>query len=100
MAGNTNWKGRLSTVDLLIKVVCFVNKETNIFNAKMIDLNELEQGGQLCWAFPFSKTSLLMVKLGLELALFYFVIDHRGHHWKGDAPKVRKQKHSLSMWKM
>jgi len=25
-AGNTNWRGRLSTVDLLIKVPCFVYK--------------------------------------------------------------------------
>jgi hypothetical protein len=24
--GNTNWRGSLSTIDLLIKVACFVNK--------------------------------------------------------------------------
>jgi len=36
MAGNTNWGGRLSTVDLFIKVACFVKKkENNIFNLKM-----------------------------------------------------------------
>jgi len=32
--GNTNWGGRLSTVDLLIKVACFVKKVNNIFNVK------------------------------------------------------------------
>ncbi len=30
-AGNINWKGRLSTIDLLIKVACFVKKENKIF---------------------------------------------------------------------
>ncbi len=33
--GNTDRGGRLSTVDLLIKVACFVKKEDNIFNIKM-----------------------------------------------------------------
>ncbi len=35
LPGNTNYGGRLSTVDLLIKVACFVKKENNIFNIKM-----------------------------------------------------------------
>ncbi len=34
-AGNTNLGGRLSTVDLLIKVARFVKQENNIFNLKM-----------------------------------------------------------------
>jgi hypothetical protein len=34
-SGNTNRGGRLSTVDLLIKVACFVKKENNTFNIKM-----------------------------------------------------------------
>jgi hypothetical protein len=34
-AGNTNLERRLSTIDLLIKVGCFVSKENNIFNLKM-----------------------------------------------------------------
>jgi hypothetical protein len=34
-AGNTNWGGGLSTIDLLIKVACFVKKENIIFNIKM-----------------------------------------------------------------
>jgi hypothetical protein len=38
-ARNTNCEGRLSTVDLLIKVACFVKKENNIFNIKRADLN-------------------------------------------------------------
>jgi hypothetical protein len=33
--GKTYRRGRLSTVDLLIKVACFVKKENNIFNIKM-----------------------------------------------------------------
>jgi hypothetical protein len=33
-AGNTNWGERLSTVDLLIKVTCFVKNVNNIFNIK------------------------------------------------------------------
>ncbi len=32
---NTNRGGRLSTVELLIKVACFVKKENNIFSMKM-----------------------------------------------------------------
>jgi hypothetical protein len=33
-AGNTNRGVRLSTVELLIKVACFVKQENNIFNIK------------------------------------------------------------------
>jgi hypothetical protein len=33
--GNTNIRGRLSTVDLLIIVACFVTKVNNIFNIKI-----------------------------------------------------------------
>ncbi len=33
-SGNPFWGGRLSTVDLLIKVACFVIKINNIFNLK------------------------------------------------------------------
>ncbi len=32
--GNTNRRGRLSTIDLLIEVACFVKKVNNIFNIK------------------------------------------------------------------
>ncbi len=32
--GNTNWRERLSTVDLLDKVACFVTKVINIFDIK------------------------------------------------------------------
>ncbi len=35
-AGNTNLRGRLSTVDLLIRINCFVKKVNNIFNIKRI----------------------------------------------------------------
>jgi len=52
--------GRLGTVDLLIKVAYFVKNVNHIFNIKkeLIDLNKLVQGGQLYWAFPFSKGSV------------------------------------------
>jgi len=46
-AGKTYCGGRLSTVDLLIKVACFVQNVNNIFNVKGADLNKLVQGGQL-----------------------------------------------------
>jgi hypothetical protein len=32
--GNPYWRGRLSTVDLLIKAACFVTKENRIFSTK------------------------------------------------------------------
>ncbi len=32
--GNPNRRGRLSTVDLLIKVACFVKKVNNVFSIK------------------------------------------------------------------
>jgi hypothetical protein len=38
-AGNTIIGGRLSTVDLLIKVACFVKNVNNVFNIKGADLN-------------------------------------------------------------
>jgi hypothetical protein len=38
-AGNTNKRGKLSTVDLLNNKACFVKKEKNIFNAKGADLS-------------------------------------------------------------
>jgi hypothetical protein len=60
LAGNTNWGGRLSTVDQLIKVACFVKKVNNIFNIKR-NWSKLVQGGQLYWAFPFSNASLILV---------------------------------------
>jgi len=34
LAGNTNWRGRLSTVELLIKVAYFVKEANNILNIK------------------------------------------------------------------
>ncbi len=32
---NTNWGGKLCTVDLLFKVVCFVKDSNNIFDKKI-----------------------------------------------------------------
>jgi len=39
--------GVLSTVDLLVKVACFVNKNIMFAISKAADLNKLVQGGQL-----------------------------------------------------
>jgi hypothetical protein len=58
--GNTNWGGRLSTLDLLIRVACFVKNLNNIFNIKGGNQNWLVQGGQPYRAFPFCKTSLVL----------------------------------------
>ncbi len=33
-SGNTNWRGRLCTINLLIEIGCFVAKLNNIFNEK------------------------------------------------------------------
>ncbi len=55
----------------------------------MIDLNELQQGGQLYWAFPLSKPSLLVVKLGLELAHSLLC------HWSQRAPLKSENKNIL-----
>jgi hypothetical protein len=51
-SGNTNWGGRLSTIDLLIKVARFVKKSRLFWIQKRADRNLLVQGGQLYWAFP------------------------------------------------
>ncbi len=59
----------LSTINLLIKVACFVNNVNDIFNINGADLNMLVQGGQLYWAIPFSKVSLVQDMLGY----FYLV---------------------------
>jgi hypothetical protein len=47
LAGNPNWRGRLSTVGLLIKLACFVKKEIMFAFSKEADLNYLVQGGQM-----------------------------------------------------
>jgi len=51
-------EGRLGTVDLLIKVTCFVKTSLMFASSKVADLNLLVLGGQLYLAFPFSKGSL------------------------------------------
>jgi hypothetical protein len=63
--GNTNWGGRLSTVDLLIKVACFVEMEIIFPIYKGAYLNQLVQGGQLYLAFQLSKISLVKLYHGI-----------------------------------
>ncbi len=57
-AGNSGWKGRISTIDLLTNLACYVKKEIMIPLSKAAYLNKLLEGGQLYWAFPFSKDSV------------------------------------------
>jgi hypothetical protein len=45
-AGNTNLRGRLSTVDLLIKVASFVKKQIIFTFSKIADVNWFVLGGQ------------------------------------------------------
>ncbi len=58
--GNPYWKGRLNTINLLIKMACFVKKEKYISVLKAAELNQLNvQGGHPYWSFRFSKDSLV-----------------------------------------
>ncbi len=59
MPGNTNIGGRLGTVDLLIKVACFVKEVNDIFKIKR-SWSKLEVNGTE--PSPFSKTSLAIHK--------------------------------------
>jgi hypothetical protein len=88
--GNTNWGGRLSTVDLLVWQACFCKKKINKdFNIKRADLNWLVQGGQPYGAFPFSKTSLVnRTKLYLQGLSEYWQEAPRGDVTSGDVPSV------------
>jgi hypothetical protein len=52
----------LSTVDLLIKIAGFVKKKIMFALSKAADLKLLLQGGQMYWAFPFGKGSLISGK--------------------------------------
>ncbi len=45
--GNTNWSGRLTTVDLLIEVACLCKKSINVCKSKEAELNKFVEGGQL-----------------------------------------------------
>ncbi len=59
LPGNSYWRGRLSTVDLLIKRSYFIKKEKIVSVWKAADLNWLAQGGQQYWNFPFSRASMV-----------------------------------------
>jgi hypothetical protein len=54
---NTEWKGWLSTIDL-IEVAYFCKDINNVYNIKS-GWSKLGQGGQLSWALPFGKGSLV-----------------------------------------
>ncbi len=44
---NSYCRGRVRTVDLLIKIGCFIKKKNLVSVWKAADLNSLVQGGQL-----------------------------------------------------
>jgi hypothetical protein len=56
---NLHRRERVSTIHLLVKIACFVNKKKYIIIIKAPDLNLLVQGGQLYRSFPFSNDSLV-----------------------------------------
>ncbi len=53
--------GRLSTVDLLVKVACLAKKKLMFAISKAADLYYITEGGKLYSPFPFSKASLVYV---------------------------------------
>ncbi len=55
-SGNPYLVGRLNTIDLLVKITCFVKKEKNVSVTKAGDFTKLVQGGQLYYYFPFSRS--------------------------------------------
>jgi hypothetical protein len=56
--GNPLRRGKLGTVDFLIKIGCYVKKENVVSIWKVTELSYLVQGGQPYWFFHFSKVSL------------------------------------------
>jgi hypothetical protein len=68
LQGNINWRERLTTVDLLIEVACFVTKVNNIFNIKRADINY--------WPFQIGFSTYLTYTRCQQLAnTFSFVTD-------------------------
>ncbi len=59
--GNSNRRGRLSTVYLLVKVACIVKKAIISSIHKLAYPNKLVKGGQLYSSYPFSKASLVWI---------------------------------------
>jgi hypothetical protein len=57
------WRGMVSTVDLLIKMGCFVKKKNKVSILKAADLDKLWQGGQQYCSFPISEDSLACVTI-------------------------------------
>jgi len=68
-------EGKLSTVDLLFKIDCFVKEETFSLLWKAAVLNNLVIGGQLYWSFSCSKESVDAWTMGLYYKTLY------GHNW-------------------
>jgi len=58
------WRGRLSTIDLLIKLACFVKRINKIFNRKNSWSKLVIRRRSMVQTFPVSKDSLLSGKAG------------------------------------
>jgi hypothetical protein len=77
-SGKPYWRGRISTVDPLIKIGWFVKKEIYSYSLKSIWSKLVSKWDQQYWSFPFSKASLLRYngqnqgKLKGEVSLYHW----------------------------
>ncbi len=67
--GNPCWRGRLSTVDLLINAACLVQEKKICIKSSWSRLMYV-LGGQLYWFFHLSKDSLFKYCAGLRLETY------------------------------
>ena len=51
--GNTNWRGRLSTVGLLIEVACFCKKSKNVCKIKRSCIKQVCRRRSIVLGLPF-----------------------------------------------
>ncbi len=65
---NTNWKGRLSTVDLLIKVACLATLVNDIFNIEMSWSKLVSARRSTVLSLPLQKVSEVPVKRNAYVA--------------------------------
>ncbi len=76
---NTNWGGRLSTVDLLIEVACFVKKENNIYNMKKSWYKLVSTRRSTVLSLALRKTSR---PYGVACVLFRLIHICKGFFWQ------------------
>ncbi len=71
-SGNSNWKGRLSSVDLTIKVACFVKKYVMFAISKGAELH----GGQMYLALSPVRVSFQNLQQASLLSCLLFCLSH------------------------